>query len=420
MDGHTLLSAITDDLLTACVHCGFCVPVCPTWDILREENDSPRGRLYLMRAEVDGRLDPAGAFSVHLGRCLGCRACESVCPAGVPYGHLLERARSRIPRSAAAGHRERWLLAALTDPRFTRVTYGAARLLRSLGLARFLGRHLPGRTGQLLRLLAATQPVFSPGGPWETDGTDGTYALLAGCVMEGLFDHVHAASRRALAKTGHREVEVPGQTCCGALHAHAGLLDEARELARRNIEAFEETDCDWVVTDSAGCGAGLKDYPEWFADEPEWKERAKVLAGRVRDVTEILATACRARSGRPEATVATRLEGRAGYDAPCHLHHAQGIVDEPLEVLRSIPGLTVEALPSSSRCCGGAGAYNLAHPDLAASVRAPKLREVQRGGYDWIATGNPGCIMYLGAGLIRSGDRTPVVHPVELVDQAWG
>lgn len=238
--------------------------------------------------------------------------------------------------------------------------------------------------------------------------------------MEGLFDHVHAASRRALAKTGHREVEVPGQTCCGALHAHAGLLDEARELARRNIEAFEETDCDWVVTDSAGCGAGLKDYPEWFADEPEWKERAKVLAGRVRDVTEILATACRARSGRPEATVATRLEGRAGYDAPCHLHHAQGIVDEPLEVLRSIPGLTVEALPSSSRCCGGAGAYNLAHPDLAASVRAPKLREVQRGGYDWIATGNPGCIMYLGAGLIRSGDRTPVVHPVELVDQAWG
>jgi glycolate oxidase iron-sulfur subunit len=237
--------------------------------------------------------------------------------------------------------------------------------------------------------------------------------------MDGLFSHVHDATRRTLARAGYREVEVPEQLCCGALHAHAGLLEEARELARSNIEVFERADCDWIVTDSAGCGAGLRDYPAWFADEPAWRERAEAIAARVRDVTEVLAVALNQAAGAGVAGVNSGLEGRVGYDAPCHLHHAQGVTVEPLEVLRAIPGLDVEALPSSERCCGGAGAYNLAHPEIAARVRAPKLGEVQRGGFDWIATGNPGCIMYLGAGLLRSGDRTPVVHPVELVDRAW-
>ena len=426
-----LQSSITDVLLSACVHCGFCVPVCPTWDILREENDSPRGRLYLMRAEADGRVDPAGAFSVHLGRCLGCRACESVCPAGVPYGHLLERARARIPARPMARRRERWFLAALTNPDAAKFTYAAARLLRSMGVASALGRLLPGKAGQALRLLAATRPVFghAPGAAEATTAVDGgratksdvaTYALLTGCVMDGLFSHVHTATRRTLAAIGHREVEAPEQVCCGALHAHAGLLDEAREQARRNIEAFERTDCDWIITDSAGCGAGLRDYPAWFADEPQWRERAEALSDRVRDVTEILAAELS--QGGPSRMApgdSPMLEGRVGYDAPCHLHHGQGVRQEPLDVLRALPGLEVEALPSSDRCCGGAGMYNFEHPDLAARVRAPKLAEVQRGGFDWIATGNPGCIMYLGAGLSRSGDHTPVVHPVELVDRAW-
>lgn len=423
-------SSITDELLSACVHCGFCVPVCPTWDILREENDSPRGRLYLMRAEADGRVDPSGAFSVHLGRCLGCRACESVCPAGVPYGHLLERARARIPVRPMARRRERWLLRALTDPGVGKFTYAAARFLRSVGIAGALGPLLPGKAGQSLRLLAATRPVFghapavsavTAADDSQSSGSDvATYALLTGCVMDGLFAHVHAATRRTLAAIGHREIEAPEQVCCGALHAHAGLLEEAREQARLNIEAFERTDCDWIITNSAGCGAGLRDYPAWFADEPEWRERAEALSERVRDVTEILAAEL-GRVGESRGTAGDMpiLEGRVGYDAPCHLHHGQGVREEPLDVLRAMPGLEVEALPSSDRCCGGAGMYNLEHPDLAARVRAPKLAEVQRGGFDWIATGNPGCIMYLGAGLMRSGDHTPVVHPVELVDRAW-
>ena len=411
---------VTDELLAACVHCGFCIPVCPTWDILREENDSPRGRLYLMRAEAEGRVDPAGAVSIHLDRCLGCRACESVCPAGVPFGHLLERARARIPARPEARRRERWVLSALTSPGLARITYTVARFLRTAGLANAVGRLLPGKAGQLLRLLAATRPtfartrVFEPVDPRSDDrGRDaakdeGSYVLLTGCVMNGLFAHVHASTRRTLARAGYREVEAPGQTCCGALHAHAGLLVEAREQARRNIEVFEQADCEWIVTDSAGCGAGLKDYPAWFADEPEWQERAVFLARRVRDITEILASVrlfFELDVGREHSA---RLEGRVGYDAPCHLQHGQGIQKEPLDVLRAIPGLEVEALPSSDRCCGGAGMYNLA-----------KLGEARRGGFDWIATGNPGCIMYLGAGLLHSGDRTPVVHPVELVDRAW-
>jgi glycolate oxidase iron-sulfur subunit len=306
--------------------------------------------------------------------------------------------------------------------------YSVARLVRACGLAGFLGRHLPGRTGQLLRLLAATRPTFpetetgsaspSSGGDLGRDAS--SYCLLTGCVMDGLFSHVHDATRRTLARVGYREVEAPEQVCCGALHAHAGLLEEAQEQARRNIEVFERTDCDWIVTDSAGCGAGLRDYPAWFADEPEWKERAKAIGARVRDVTEILAEALKPQGEAGSDPAGIGLEGRVGYDAPCHLHHAQGITDQPLAVLRTIPGLDVEALPSSERCCGGAGVYNLAHPEIAARVRAPKLAEVQRGGFDWVATGNPGCIMYLGAGLLRAGDPTPVVHPVELVDRAWG
>jgi glycolate oxidase iron-sulfur subunit len=419
-------SGVTDELLAACVHCGFCVPVCPTWDILREENDSPRGRLYLMRAEAEGRVDPSGAFSIHLGRCLGCRACESVCPAGVPFGHLLERARARIPPRPEAGWRERWTLAALTEPRFARYTYVVARALRSSGLARLLARIVPGKVGQALGLLAATQPAFSPAADSETsrgagaqiddEASTADYALLEGCVMEGLFAHVHDATRRTLARAGYREFPAPEQACCGALHAHAGLLEEARDLARQNIQAFENSVAEWIVTDSAGCGAGIKDYPAWFADDPEWRERAELVAARVRDVTELLAGLSVSREPAVEAEPGREI--RVAYDAPCHLHHGQGIRDAPLEVLRAVPGLEVECLPSYERCCGGAGLYNLTEPELAHQVRAPKLAEAVSGNFDFLATGNPGCIMYLGAGLARSGNRIPVVHPVELVDLA--
>lgn len=413
------------DSMTACVHCGFCVPACPTWDLLGDENDSPRGRLYLMRAEGEGRVSPDGAFAVHLQRCLGCRACESVCPAGVPYGHLLERARARIPRDALSARVERTTVELLTGGMsrdWTPTVYALGRLVR--GIAGPLGRLVPGRAGRSLRLLAATRrriPRVETG--WEGDSgaasqssaSGRTYSLLSGCVMSGLFGHVQSATRRVLGRWGWREVRAPGQVCCGALHAHAGLLAEAAHLARQNIEAFEKAGDGPIITDSAGCGAALRDYADWLEGDPAWRERARVVAERARDVTEVLADTL----SRPEVSVPIgRLHGRAAYDAPCHLLHAQGVRDAPLTVLGSIDGLQVEELPSADRCCGGAGLYNLAQPELAERVRAPKVEEIRRGAYDWVATGNPGCIMYLADGLRRAGDRTPVVHPVELVDLA--
>jgi len=417
-----------DDLLSACVHCGFCVPACPTWDVLREENDSPRGRLYLMRAEAEGRVQAAGAFSLHIERCLGCRACETVCPAGVPYGRLLEEARTRVPAGAAARVAGDLLLDLLTDPGRSRRLYGAARFLRRTGVARLLGRVLPGVAGRALRLLEATRPVVTttemasppPSGSPSPSLDAEPYALLEGCVMQGLFGHVHAATRRVLDRAGYGAVEAEEQTCCGALHAHAGRLARARDLARANIAAFEAHPGAWIVTDSAGCGAALRDYPAWLEGDPEWHARAVGFAERVRDVTELLANLGEAGGGdQSSGSAPPRLEGRVGYDAPCHLVHGQGVRDEPLAVLRSVEGLRVEALPSSDKCCGGAGLYGFTQPELAESVAASKRQEIATGEFDWIATGNPGCIMTIGAGLRGAGIPTRVVHPVELLDLAW-
>jgi len=231
--------------------------------------------------------------------------------------------------------------------------------------------------------------------------------------MSGLYSHVHDATRRTLRRRGHAERSAVGQECCGALHAHAGRLEAARALARKNIEAFETSGAEIVVTDSAGCGAAMRDYSEWLRDDPDWRPRAEALSGRVRDISELLAD--------PTVQVpGGDTEGpRVGYDAPCHLLHAQGIRDAPLRAL-SASGYRVETLPSWERCCGGAGLYNLQQPELSDRILARKLDEIHEGGYDVVATGNPGCMMFLGAGLKRAGLDVSVVHPVELVDAADG
>lgn len=444
-DGHL---ARDEERLLACVHCGFCLSACPTYEVLGDENDSPRGRIQLMRALVEGRIGVEGAFGTHIGRCLGCRACEPVCPAGVEYGALLESTRSdaveraRGAASGAARAGGRLALWLLTGPARGAV-FGLLRLLRAARLSRAAAR-LPGRPGLAAGLLEATRPAvagLAGGAPAEPAGaaagpdaetdpdaksdpaawTDTaaapaddaadrppTYALLEGCVMAGLFDHVHRATRRTAAAGGYREVEAPGQGCCGALHAHAGRLDAARRLARRNVAAFEASGAERIAVDSAGCGAAMREYRRWLADEPGWARRAGRLAERVRDVSELLADAPRPLEGR--------LEARIAYDAPCHLLHGQRVRKEPLAVLRAMRGAEVEPLASSDRCCGGAGVYNLLHPDISGRVLAGKLEEVRAGGYAWVATGNPGCIMQIGAGLRAAGAAARAVHPVELVD----
>jgi glycolate oxidase iron-sulfur subunit len=295
------------------------------------------------------------------------------------------------------------------------LVFTASRLVRGLRLAQFIGRWAGGRPGLAARLLDATRPAFPAARrtahrPPREDGAQPSYALLEGCVMKPLFGHVHAATRRTMSRAGYREVAAAEQGCCGALHAHAGDLEGARAMARRNIDAFERSGADLVATNAAGCGQAMREYPSWLDGEADRGMRAEALAGRVRDVTTLLVEA-------PQ-TISARLVGRVGYDAPCHLLHGQRVEEAPLQVLDSIEGLERVPIQSSEVCCGGAGTYNLTQPELSAAVLASKLDEIEEVGVEWVATGNPGCIMQIGAGLAARGSSTRVVHPVELLDRA--
>jgi glycolate oxidase iron-sulfur subunit len=398
--------------LMQCVHCGFCLQSCPTYLALGDENDSPRGRIVLMRAAIDGTLVlDDEALSTHLDRCLGCRACETACPSGVPYGAALEAARETLHARGTAERRaplaERMLLWTIARPAMLRVVMFFARIARASGLARLLARiSFP------MAMLSASAPVVTSE-PYAAHGTGarGTVALLRGCVMNGLFSHVHEAAERALAVNDYTMVPAPGAECCGALHAHAGDADKARALARAAIAAFEQSGAEFIAVDAAGCGAMMKEYGRLLAGDTEWAARAAAFASKVKDVSELLAAAG-PRDGAP-------LEGVVTYDAPCHLIHAQRVAAPPLRVLGAVPGITLVPLTDADQCCGSAGVYNLVQPEIAAAVLAPKLAQIAATGARLVATGNPGCQMQIGAGLIRSGSAARVVHPVELLDASY-
>jgi glycolate oxidase iron-sulfur subunit len=368
-----------------------------------------------MRAVAEERLELGDVVQEHLDRCLGCLACETACPAGVQYGHLLEDSRRQLAAvGRGPGALGRAVLSVVAGGPGSSVVFAASRLARRLGVARLIGRWVGGVPGLSARLLDATRPAFPSGDSAVResghDGSRPSYTLLEGCVMKRLFGHVHAATRRTMVRVGYREVEAPEQGCCGALHAHAGDLDGARVLARRNILAFEASNADAIATNSAGCGQAMREYPEWLDGEEEWRHRAEAVAERVRDVSTLLAAAPRALSGR--------LTGRVGYDAPCHLLHGQRVRDAPLQLLDAIEGLERVSIPSSEQCCGGAGTYNLTRPELSAELLSSKLDEIEEADVGWVATGNPGCIMQIGAGLAARGGTTRVVHPIELLDRA--
>ena len=404
--------------LDSCVHCGFCLPACPTYEATLDESDSPRGRIVLMRALGRGEF-PAddAALSHHLDRCLGCRACEGVCPSGVAYGPAIEAARVAVAAARPEAPPVTFGLWALARPGRQRLAWWAARLARASGvpaaLARGAGAGAP-MLVQMLAMLAATAPPARTRGRANarTSAPDATAALFRGCVMDGLFGHVHDATIRTLAVNGVAVAEVPRQVCCGALAAHAGRADLARELARENVRAFDAAaPGQTIVTNSAGCGAMLKAYGAWLADDP-LAERARAFAARVRDVSEVLVE-------RGPVPAAQPLPLRVAYDAPCHLHHAQHVTTEPLRVLAAIPGLDLVPLEGADRCCGSAGLYSLVEPDLSAAVLAPKLQAIAASGAAVVATGNPGCLMQIGAGALLAGLRVEVRHPVELLDLAY-
>lgn len=399
--------------LDACVHCGFCLQTCPTYVVLEDENDSPRGRLLIMRSLLEGSLQTDDRdVRQHLDQCLGCRACETACPSGVPYGHLLEATRATITARHPLPLAARLLLAVFAEPMLMRVAMAIGRVTRALRVASLLARVLPGRFGFALQMLEATRVPIARA-PYAARGDDsrGSVALLEGCVMAGMYGETNAATRRTLAVNNYGCRDAPGQLCCGALHAHAGDLESARDLARKNVSAFERADADFVVSNAAGCGAMLKEYGVLLADDPAWAQRAANVSARARDVTELLAAAGPLEGGHLEVSVA--------YDAPCHLLHAQRVSAPPLKVLAAIPGLKLVPLTDADSCCGAAGIYNLLEPATSAAVLAPKLEHIDRTGATLVATGNPGCLMQIGAGLLRAGSDARAIHPVDLLDASY-
>jgi glycolate oxidase iron-sulfur subunit len=407
----TPLAAAVPGIMT-CVHCGFCLQACPTYLALGDENDSPRGRILLMRSLVEGTLgidDPD--VHTHIDQCLGCRGCETACPSGVPYGHLLEATRATLTRAKPLPLIARILLRVFERPRLLAVVLAGARLLRATRLPRLLGR-LPGRIGFSMAMLAATEERIARR-PYTRRGTAsrGRTAILEGCVMRGLYAETNRATARTLRANDYDVVDAHGQRCCGALHAHAGDLEGARRLARANVAAFERSRAAFIAVNAAGCGAMMKEYGHLLAGDPEWAERAASLSSRVRDATELLAAAGPARGASLSLSVT--------YDAPCHLLHAQRLVRPPLDVLAAIPGLRVVPLTDADQCCGAAGIYNLLEPEVSGRVLEPKLAHIAASGADFVATGNPGCQMQIGAGMLRTRTGRGTVHPIDLLDASY-
>lgn len=397
--------------LDPCVHCGFCLQACPTYLATGDEADSPRGRIVLMRALERGEIAPTDAALLqHLDACLGCRGCEPVCPSGVGYGRGLEAARVLLADARGFRPLARVILTVFRRTWLWRIVFGGARWLRDLGVAGALAGR--GRHGFGMAMVAATSPVRShhqgrlgrtdphrPAGP--------TVALFRGCVMDTLFVHVHQATRRTLLANGYRIIEVDGQGCCGALHDHAGDRSAAIALARANLRAFGDQ-AEYVVVNSAGCGALLKDYGHLLGGS-----EAEAFGNRVRDVAELLAERGPRRGGPLEMDVA--------YDAPCHLQHAQRVHEAPLAVLRAIPGLRLRLLPGFDRCCGSAGIFTMLEPAMSRAVLDAKIRTFAEASPvpTLVASGNPGCLMQIGGGLRAEGLSIQVAHPVELLDWSY-
>ncbi len=398
--------------INACVHCGFCLQACPTYLNLEDENDSPRGRIFLMRSLLEGTLSPEDpSVNQHIDQCLGCRACEPVCPSGVPYGQLLEATRATLREYRPISFIARLILFVFARRWLLRPAMFFSRILAATPIPTLFSG-LKGRLGFAMAMLASTGRSIERGRyDAVTTGERGKVATLRGCVMDGLFDATNRATRRVLAVNGYEMVSAPGQQCCGALHAHAGDLENARKLARRNIAAFEKSGAEFIAVNSAGCGAIMKEYGHLLKDDPEWHERASAMGSRVRDVSELL-SAAGPRTGGP-------LPIRVTYDAPCHLQHAQRVTQAPLSVLAAIPGLELVPLHDSDQCCGSAGIYNLIEPDTSDRVLAPKLENIRATRANWVVTGNPGCLMQIGAGLIRAEIGARAIHPVDLLDASY-
>jgi glycolate oxidase iron-sulfur subunit len=406
------------ELVADCVHCGFCLPTCPTYALWGEEMDSPRGRIYLMNEGLQG--EPMTQSMVqHYDRCLGCMACVTACPSGVQYDKLIEATRAQVERRFDRPRRDRALRAAIFAlfpyPKRLHAMRGPLRLHQKSGLSRWLRRtRVLDRISPTLASMEALAPALGPADrvPERTPARGpkrGTVGMLLGCVQREFFPAINAATARVLAAEGFDVVAPASQGCCGALSHHNGREPEAQKFARALIDTFAKAGVDHVVVNAAGCGSSMKEYAELLADDPAYGERARDFVAKVRDVSEILAEM---------GTVADRhpLPMTIAYHDACHLSHAQGIRAQPRELLRGIPGLELREVPEGELCCGSAGIYNILNPEAARQLGDRKAANVLKTGADLLVTANPGCYMQVASSLERQGRRLGLAHTVEVLD----
>lgn len=411
--------------LMQCIHCGLCLQACPTYAVFGTEMDAPRGRIALMRAVTEGRIgldEFTHSFTKHLSLCLACRACETACPSGVQYGSLIDGAQVAITLNRRVGVIERfvrWLGLRQMMPNLNLLKWmarvmwlyeitGVQRLVRALNI-------LP----QPLKAMEALLPPLEPRygdyrAPAPARGEKrGEVAFFIGCIQEAFIAQVNAATIRVLQRNGYEVHFPPGQTCCGAAHIHQGEHALARELARKNIDAFLARDYDAIISNAGGCGATLKDeLVHLFHDDPEYAAKAKKFAARVQDISEFLATHLRV---KPTGTIRARVT----YSDSCHLRHAQKVVKPPRELLKSIPGLQLVELKLPDRCCGSAGVYNIVQAETADAILDAKMQDIASTGAEWIITSNVGCQLQLIAGARKAKLNLPVYHVVQVLEQSY-
>jgi glycolate oxidase iron-sulfur subunit len=409
----------SNEIIEKCVHCGFCLPVCPTYVLWGQEMDSPRGRIYLMKLASDGAAEMNEKWVSHFDSCLGCMACMTACPSGVDYGKLIEATRAQIERKterpAGEKRHRRWLFETFTQPerlrrmRLPLLAYqrtGLQAVLRGLGLLKLLPKKVQAMEA-LLPKLGRRETVA------EVTPAVGTkrrrVGLLLGCVQREFLPQVNAATARVLAAEGCEVVAPAAQPCCGALLVHAGEERAAIELAKKTIEAFERANVETIVTNAAGCGSNVKEYGHLLRDEPGYAERASAFAAKCKDVSEVLAEM------EPRAK-RSGLKLRVAFHDSCHLQHAQGVRSQPRLLLSQIPWLELAEIPEAPICCGSAGIYNLVQPDAANALGDRKAELIAPLKADVVATGNPGCLMQLQTSLARRGRKIPVLHTIQLLD----
>ncbi|MBE3559392.1 MAG: 4Fe-4S dicluster domain-containing protein [Ktedonobacteraceae bacterium] len=438
----------TYDLIRQCIHCGFCLPTCPTYATLGVEMDSPRGRIYQMQAVADGRLAINDDFIEHMNCCVGCRACETACPSGVQFGKLIEAAREHIQiaeRATPAQHDSvesaikrpsmieqllrRFFFDIMLPSRLVlSLVFGGLKLYQRSGLqalviasgltdiANALPTPLQGKLKLPEELMHDVRgPIFPAKLPEVTPAIGQRryrVGFISGCIMDQVFHDVNQATIRVLAANGCEVITPPQQNCCGALHIHGGEAEHGRALARHNIDTFELYDCDALIINSAGCGSTLKEYDHLLRDDPVYAERAREFSKKVKDIAEFLAAIeMNQHMGRIEATVA--------YHDACHLVHGQKIKQQPRQLLKAIPGLQLVDLKEADWCCGSAGVYNLTNQEMANALLERKMSNIAATEAQIIATGNPGCMMQIAMGIRQRGLPMTVAHPIELLDAAY-